>query len=305
MWGVIDIGSNTVRLVAYALEDGRLRPKLNKKYAAGLAGYVDAVGNIQEEGVRRLIEILLDIRALLEYVRLEAIFPFATAFLRNSVNGPAVLERVQAATGFSIRILTGEEEALFDYYGILYSQVNPCGLAVDVGGGSTELAFFMDKQPVLTTSIPWGSLNLYKAFVSDLMPTPQEARQIRREIQSRLERLDLPLGSLISQPIYSVGGTARASLALLSREYKRLAGKNGYTLADLRAYLQRAQDKPREILRGILCASPDRVHTILPGLLVFETVAKYCHTQSFIISDYGVREGYLSHVLKERGDLHA
>ncbi len=303
MWGVIDIGSNTVRLVTYSLRDGRLHPMLNKKYAAGLAGYVDAKGNISEDGVRRLLEILTEIRAMLRHVRVKNIYPFATAALRNSGNGREIVSRIREECGFDVRVLTGEEEAIFDYYGATSGPVGDSGLLVDVGGGSTELTFFCEGEIRAATSLPVGSLNLYRRFVGGLLPTAAEAKKIRKELKRRLESLAFSNGDLITQPIYSVGGTARASRKLINARFSLPSSNTEYTYDQLKETLRELEESPKVLADRILLTSPERIHTIVPGLLVFKTVAKFFSSQRFIVSEYGVREGYLLHVLKEEGVL--
>ena len=232
MWAVIDIGSNTIRLVIYSKQGGQLHSVLNKKYSAGLAGYMDPENRLNPEGVQKLVEVLSEIRSILDHIHVERIFPFGTASLRNSANREEVLDLVREKCRLDVRILSGEEEATFDYYGAMHNGINSSGLVVDVGGGSTELTFFHEKQIVTATSMPIGSLNLYKRFVEGLLPTEKEIRKIRKEVRSHLEEVQLPLPreELVTQPIYSIGGTARASLLLMrerfgipekSREYTR------------------------------------------------------------------------------------
>lgn len=121
MYGVIDIGSNTIRLMVYRVEDGAIHPVLNKKYATGLVGYINSKGRMSKEGIRKAVEILSELRAVTQQIRLREIFPFATASLRNITNTEEVLQAIQEASGFSVRVLSGQEEATFDYYGAIQS----------------------------------------------------------------------------------------------------------------------------------------------------------------------------------------
>ena len=102
MYGVIDIGSNTIRLMVYRVEDGAIHPVLNKKYATGLVGYINSKGRMSKEGIRKAVEILSELRAVTQQIRLREIFPFATASLRNITNTEEVLQAIQEASGFSV-----------------------------------------------------------------------------------------------------------------------------------------------------------------------------------------------------------
>ncbi len=300
MWAVIDIGSNTIRLVIYALESGQPRPMLNKKYAAGLAGYVDGSNRISPEGIEVLLEALTDIEGILRYIRPQRVLPFGTASLRNSANGTEIVDRIREVCGWDVRILTGEEEAVFDYYGARRSGIGDSGLLVDVGGGSTELTFFQNRQVAAATSIPLGSLNLYKKWVDGLLPTHKEAQRIKKEVNRYLREIPLPAEGLTAQPIVGVGGTARALLKLMKQQGV-LGESAAYTRRQLKNLFAELGTDPQKLVYSILRACPDRVHTLLPGTLVFLSVSKYFGADRFLTSPYGVREGYLLHCLAEEG----
>ena len=303
MWAVIDIGSNTIRLVIYSKQGGQLHSVLNKKYSAGLAGYMDPENRLNPEGVQKLVGVLSEIRSILDHIHVERIFPFGTASLRNSANREEVLDLVREKCRLDVRILSGEEEATFDYYGAMHNGINSSGLVVDVGGGSTELTFFHEKQIVTATSMPIGSLNLYKRFVEGLLPTEKEIRKIRKEVRSHLEVVQLPLPreELVTQPIYSIGGTARASLLLMRERFGIPEKSREYTRKQLSEFLEITDENIKGLQDSILRAAPERIHTIIPGLLIFESVSRFYGSRSFVVCSYGVREGYLTYLLEEKG----
>lgn len=301
MWAVIDIGSNTIRLVIYSMEQGRPRAMLNKKYAVGLAGYVDEENRIQPEGVQVLLNALTEIETILGYIRPARVLPFGTAALRNSANGAEVVSRIEETCGMKVEVLTGEEEAVLDYYGARLDGIGDSGLLVDVGGGSTELTFFRDGNILFATSIPLGSLNLYKKCVKGLIPKKKEAQCIKKLVNDALQALSLPEAALVTQPIYSVGGTARAALLMMRKKFN-LSDSNTYTRLQLKEFLSSIEEDPKAVMQDILRTAPDRVHTLVPGLLVFQGIAKYFGSTSFVTSRFGVREGYLMQRLAEKGE---
>lgn len=301
MWAVVDIGSNTIRLVIYSKQGGQLHSVLNKKYSAGLAGYIDPENRLNPEGVQKLVGILSEIRSILDHIHVERIFPFGTASLRNSANREEVLALVREKCQMDVRILTGEEEATFDYYGAMHNGINSSGLVVDVGGGSTELTFFRDQKIITATSMSIGSLNLYKRYVEGLLPTEKEIRKIRKVVKEHLTEVVLPQGDLVTQPIYSIGGTARASLLLMNERFDLPETNREYTRKQLADLLQVTEENQKELQNSILRAAPERIHTMIPGLLIFEAVSKFYQSRSFVVCSYGVREGYLSYLLEEKG----
>ena len=166
LYCVIDIGSNTVRLVIYQLREGVLQPILNNKVAAGLASYVDKQNRMTPDGVRKLVSILRDFQQILSLLPDCQVFPFATASLRNIQNTDYVLQEIENLCGMRVRVLSGYEEAMLDYRGATRALDRSSGLMADIGGGSTELIFFKEGRVQAAESLPFGSLNLYRRFCS-------------------------------------------------------------------------------------------------------------------------------------------
>ncbi|MFI3225827.1 MAG: phosphatase [Clostridia bacterium] len=299
MYGVIDIGSNTIRLVIYKIKDNKIVPMLNKKNAAGLAGYIDKKNNLKPEGIEKTVQALLEFDELLQNMSVKEIFPFATASLRNIENSAEVLAYLKEKTPFNIEILSGQEEALFDYYGAVQSLDMNSGIMVDIGGGSTELVFYKNKDIKYATSLPIGSLNIFDKFVEDLIPTKKEIANIQKEVKKQLESIKLPDISLSLDQICGVGGTARAVYKILSDKSKD--GK--YKCDELSKLVSIASIEPRKLTDKVLKTSPDRIHTFAPGVVILNTIAEFYNTKTVITSDYGVREGYLHYILVKRGIL--
>ena len=303
MWAVIDIGSNTIRLVIYTIDNGHPRPMLNKKYAVGLAAYIDKANCIKQEGINILPDVLADINTILRYIHPECVLPFGTAALRNSANGDEIVSLIKERCGMAVRILSGEEEAVFDYYGAMLEGIGDDGLLVDVGGGSTELTLFKDRKIISALSIPLGSLNLYRTHVDGILPTQKEAHKIKKTINDYLDKLaDNEL--MHNNTIYCVGGTARAALKIMRDRYlpSGREGDNSYTRSQLKGMLDDIEKNRKQLMHNILCLSPDRIHTLIPGLLAFYTVAKHYDSNKLVTISLGVREGYLMHHLGERGN---
>jgi exopolyphosphatase/guanosine-5'-triphosphate,3'-diphosphate pyrophosphatase len=105
MYGIIDIGSNTIRLVLYHVEKSghgyQISRIMNKKYTASLAGYVTKKGKLSSAGIQCASDILCELRAITKSIHLEKVYVFATASFRNVTNTEEVLRRTEAASGFS------------------------------------------------------------------------------------------------------------------------------------------------------------------------------------------------------------
>ena len=104
LYGVIDIGSNTIRLMIYREDNGAMRAVLNNKFAAGPAGYITPKGKMSKDGIRKAVEVLTELRTVTEQITLDGVFPFGTAALRNITNTQEVLDAIQAQSGFQVRV---------------------------------------------------------------------------------------------------------------------------------------------------------------------------------------------------------
>lgn len=303
MYGIIDIGSNTIRLVLYHVEkskDGyQISRIMNKKYTASLAGYVTKKGKLSGEGIQCASDILCELRAIIESIHLEKVYVFATASFRNIKNTEEVLRRTEAASGFSIRVLSGEEEANCGFYGLM-SEIEHAhkgkevssGMQIDLGGGSTEFVFFDEHKIQDSLSIPIGSLNLYDRFVDSILPTASEIKQIRKFVMKNLKKADLP-EKAASTLLCCEGGTARALKKLITTAFPENIGHDFYNAEYLKEWEQYYLQNPEKCQRDILKINPERIHTVIPGAVAIQCISEYFHCKQILTVRNGVREGYL------------
>ncbi|MDD6155072.1 MAG: hypothetical protein PUB39_05930 [Eubacteriales bacterium] len=310
MYGIIDIGSNTIRLVLYHVEHSdktgayRIQRIMNKKYTASLAGYVNKKGNLSSSGIKRACNILSELRAIVDSIKLEQVYVFATASFRNINNTAEVLRRTQAASGFQIKVLSGEEEANCGFYGLL-SEVFDAnegdveagnGVQIDLGGGSTEFVFFNGHKIEKSLSIPVGSLNLYEKFVSGILPTSGEIKKIKKYVRDQLKKADLPEG-FKADMLCCEGGTARALESLLTRAYPEVADREDYSTNYMDEWEQRYLEDREACQKDILKTCPERIHTVLPGAIAIHYISQYFGSKKILTVRNGVREGYLLSIL--------
>ena len=299
MYAVIDIGSNTIRLVLYRMAEGRPRQILSSKASAGLAGYVEKNGCLSSQGIEKAIEVLRQFKQVLEEIQPEKAYFFATASLRNVANTEEVVEAITDACGITVQVLSGKREALLDYYGALQSIPQPEGLLVDIGGGSTELVFFQQRQALLAVSLPIGSLNLSARFVQAILPDKKEFAQLSAYVQEQLEEMDFPLPPRCSTAfLCGVGGTCRASCKLSDQLFGDSAGYAGYPCQRLGELFGIFRQEPQRFLQAMIKSAPDRLHTLVPGLVILDAVSRRFRCETFSASPYGVREGYLLYRLE-------
>ncbi len=135
--GIVDLGSNTIRLSIYQCGPEGSHLLMNRKVMAGLADYVER-GAMTPQGIQVACQVLRDYRALMDNLQFQDLHVFATASLRNIVNTEEAVAQIQAETGLTVDVVSGAEEARLSFLGAVDAGPDS-GLLVDLGGGSTEL----------------------------------------------------------------------------------------------------------------------------------------------------------------------
>ena len=287
---VIDIGSNSIRLTLYETEGQSFHILFREKIMAGLAGYVEE-GKLSAEGIECACKGLLTFRSILQTLEIARISVFATASLRNISNTEQALAIIRAATGYSVEVISGEQEALFGYVGAMKELRLSSGAFLDIGGASTEIVTFEESLPVDFASFSIGSLSLYRRCVKKILPGEGSLRHLRQEIS---RTIDVSEGALAPRPlIVGVGGTARAALKLARHYYKMSDDCRSMTAEQLDGLCKFLCSGKKAASDLILRLEAERIHTLVPGLLILQHVFHLFGAQQLIISSYGVREGYL------------
>ena len=289
--GIVDVGSNTIRLSIYRWEGQKFKLLMNKKEMAGLAGYIKN-GLLSDSGILVACRVLAGFKALLRNFDIADLYVFGTASLRNIVNTEEALETIEAVTGIKVEVLSGADEAAFSFLGATVGGGAPgSGMLADVGGGSTELVAYQDGAITSGCSLPMGSLSLFTKHVSGLFPTKEERKAIRSDVKEELERAKT--AGLRCKHLTGVGGTFRAAAKLCNDLSGADPDNRIIPAGEIRALYKGLKKGDQDTLRQILRSVPDRVHTILPGLAILTAILDAYEVSTVSVSTCGVREGYL------------
>ena len=287
---IIDIGSNSIRLTLYETEGQNFKILFREKIMAGLAGYVED-GKLSAEGIECACAGLLTFRGILQTLAIDHIRVFATASLRNVSNTEQALSVIRAATGYSVEVISGEDEALFGYAGAMQELHLTSGAFLDIGGASTEIVTFEEGKPVDFASFSIGSLSLYRRCVKKILPGEGSLKRLRQEIA---RTIDVSEGALTPRPlIVGVGGTARAALKLARHYYKMSEDCRSMTAGQLDGLCKFLCSGKKGASDLIVRLEAERIHTLVPGLLILQHVFGLFQAEQLVVSKYGVREGYL------------
>ena len=165
------------------------------------------------------------------------------------------------------------------------------GAFLDIGGASTEIVTFEDGTPVAFASFPIGSLSLYRRCVKKILPGDGSLKRLRQEISGTI---DVSEGALAPRAlVVGVGGTARAALKLARHYYKLSDDCRSMTAEQLDGLCKFLCSGKKEASDLILRLEAERIHTLVPGLLILQHVFHLFRAEQLVVSKYGVREGYL------------
>lgn len=292
---MIDIGSNSVRLVVY---EGLVRaptPIFNEKVLAGLGREVQSTGLLAPDAVMQALLALKRFRALCDTLKVRRVFGIATAACRDARNGPAFIEEAERITRVRIDILSGRREAELAALGVISGVYRPSGLVADLGGGSLELMDIHGERLQRGITLPLGGLTLQDASKKSVKKAEKLVKQALHKVRTGAAGK--------GRSLYAVGGAWRA----LARLHM---AQTGYPLHVMHAYRIRAKEALEfcELLKRVNPETLSQIDVVasarrplLPyAALVLEHLIRRTKPDSIVISALGVREGLLHSMLKVR-----
>lgn len=285
--GVVDVGSNSVRLVVF---DGAARSPAyfyNEKIMCGLGAGMSVTGRLNLDGRRRALAAMHRFRALADGMNLPGLTVVATAAVRDAADGEEFCAQVLAETGLKIWIIDGQEEARLSAQGVLLGWPGSYGLVCDIGGSSLELAEISGGEVKRRVTSSLGPLKLREIKGG--------AKARRKHIQATLDDLHAQMGSQRDR-LFLVGGSWRAiaRVDMLRRNYPlHVLHEYRMTPAAIRATAKFIREHNLEDLRQMAGISSSRIELIPFAADVLTRLVRTFKPHDIAISSYGIREGML------------
>jgi len=292
---VIDIGSNSVRLVVYESMARSLVTLFNEKTLCGLGREVQSTGLLAPDAVAKALTALRRFRALCKIQKVGRVHAIATAACRDASNGADFIAKAERICGVPIKILSGPEEARFSALGVISGVHKPDGIVGDLGGGSLELIDVHGNQVRGGVTLPLGSLALQDLSHKSL----KRAERIVRNELSGVPQLKAGR----ARTFYAVGGTWRAlaRIHIIQSEYP-LRVMHGYSIpaAEALDFLRRLRRlAATDMLANIEAVADARRPLLTYAALVLEYIIRAARPKTIVFSTFGVREGLLYSMLPE------
>lgn len=291
---VIDIGSNSVRLVTYERLSRSPTPIFNEKSLCGLGSGLSQTGELKQSAIDDALSVIHRFKTISDQLGSVDLIVLATAATREATNGGAFIERVAEICKTRPYVLSGSDEARFSGYGILAGFHEPDGVMGDMGGGSLELADIRDGAVGEGATYPLGGLRLRD--MSDNKPL--RAAAIAGELLAGSDILKAGAG----RTFYAIGGTWRSlgSLHMRQNDYPlRVLHHYEVPAEKMAAFCELILKSDIETIRQIESVSKSRTVLLRFGAAVLLAVIRKMQPSVVIMSALGVREGVLYDQLSE------
>jgi exopolyphosphatase/guanosine-5'-triphosphate,3'-diphosphate pyrophosphatase len=296
--GILDIGSNTVHLLAAdARPGGRPLATTSDRTVVRLMRYLTPDGAISEEGVQALVAAVTRARMIAETERVDTLLATATSAVREALNGDDVIARIEAALGQPLQVLSGEQEAELTFLAVRRWFGWDAGriLLMDIGGGSFEFAAGADEVPEVAASVPLGAGRMTVQFMPSDPPGEDAAAQLRAHAEAVLAPVAERIMAL-PRPDHVIGSSkAIRSLAnLAGREVTGLGfDRTVLSRSSLGSWIPRLARIPASARQELPGITADRALQIVAAAVSLHTAMTMLKIDELEVSPWALREGVL------------
>jgi exopolyphosphatase/guanosine-5'-triphosphate,3'-diphosphate pyrophosphatase len=279
----IDLGTNTTRLLVADVGNSNVDEVIRRSVITRLGEGVDGRRRLLPLPIARVRNVLTEYRRDAERLGAERTLLIATSAVRDAENGEAFLGEIEWSYGFATRLLSGDEEAALTLRGIATGRrVDERTLAIDIGGGSTELVVGSDRS-----SADVGSVRITERFLRSDPPTSEELRRAGAAVRAHLPRLQVDHAIGVAGTITSI-----AALDLGLEEYER-ERVDGHVLPrdGARRQLERLAALPLEERRRLPALDPERAPVIVGGALILVEILERYGLDAVDVSERDILDG--------------
>lgn len=296
-YAIIDISSSSISLL---VAEGKktFDVLLRERENVSILHYMEGK-NLSERGVEKLVENLNKIKGVCRKMEIDKCYVISTASMRNFDNFEWVLSELKRRAAVSVNLLDGQEEAYCDLISNEGYRALDRAVLTDIGGGSIELCDLTQNNPDALVYLDFGPIQLNRRFVENIHPTEEEAKDIKKFVRKKLEKSGLPGDSAFSTAVL-VGATNQAIYDVYCDYYD--AEKEGEKrieydrLKKLCKHLVRSSDRSMLVLKN----APEKIYTLTTAAVILRAMLKYFGVSNIVVSDFGVKEGYLALVTDGR-----
>ncbi|OXM84277.1 Ppx/GppA phosphatase family protein [Paenibacillus rigui] len=292
--GIIDIGSNSIRLVIYELFPTLAYRVIGEfKQSARLSQKIGDDNVLPTDDIDELIQILKQFHQICTAYEVTDMRAAATAAIRNASNSRQIIDLLRLQTGIHVELLSGEDEARVGFLGMMHALDISDGMLVDIGGGSTEVSVFRNRERLHSVSFPFGAVNTTRKFSNDGNFTDEQLRCIRQMVLQAVEG-EPWIQQHPGLPLVGLGGTIRSLSKITQKKRKySLPVTHNYSMSaeDMDEWMKLLPSLPADKRKKVDGLSKDRYDIIVPGLTILHTLFEAASASHYVISGAGLRDG--------------
>lgn len=297
--GIIDIGSNSIKLIIVDIDNNSHKEIFHKKFQTRLSNFVNKENKeLSVEGAKDFFKIISILKRYCDDFECDEIIAVATESLRQIKNSTEIINHVYESLGIKIKVLSSKEECYFGYISSipedLYDYVH-----LDMGGGSVEISLVKNKILVECVSIPIGALKITNKFHIENGLSKDEKDSIQKYIYNKLNNITW-IDECKTLPVVMIGGSIKTIGRIHQKENDIISNIHGYELFydDINLLLEKISIMS---LEEIICStgiSKTRGDILLGALITLNSIVSYLQSSKIIISKYTIREGIINHYIK-------
>ena len=294
--GIIDIGSNSIRLILIGVEDNYTFSIIDEvKESVRLGKDINENGELDSDRMETAFNTLSFFKKLCIYQNVTELLAVATEAVRKASNQKYFLDRAKEVLNLDIRILSGVEEAYYDYFGTVNTLETADSVLMDIGGSSTELAHIKNSKLISSISLPFGAIDLSERF--SLFETMDEKKE--KDLADYLKSFykQVPwLKNLQNVDVIGIGGSIRniakihQKLCLYPMNNLHNYRMNSKDVLNIYKIIKATNLEQRRKIKGL---SKDRADIILGPLAALTTLQEYVNSKEVCICSHGIRDGLL------------
>lgn len=291
-FAVIDLSSTGVSLVVAEGEkqSGMFTPVYKDRTNIAVADYFEGRA-ISRRGIEKLIDALITARSTCKAMGVDECYCISTAALRNINNIEEVAEKIRMRTGIVVNYLDGETEAYCDFVSNRKYAAYDRVILIDVGGGSVELCDLAKDKKDDMICLDVGAIKLRNKYVTDIYPTLEQAKLIKKAVRKKCDEVKIPGKSKFATAVL-VGSINDAIYAVYSEycDKERLSADFGYDkFKQFVKWLLTTSDRTRLVMK----IAPEKINVLPVATVVLKELLRRFKPDNVVISDSGVKEGYL------------
>ena len=296
-YSVIDISSSSISLIIAEADERKTEIVFKDRISISLLHYLDGKV-LTERGIEKLIEALRIMKDECERFGVRFCYLISTAALRVIENYDEVSAAVEEKIGFSVNFLDGKTEAFCDYIANLYYASYEKAVLMDLGGKSLEICDLTKGKKEDMICLDFGLLDIHRKFIRKIQPNEKEAKDIKDFVTEKFDEAKLPKKDVFETAV--MVGTTNHAVYDIYADYTDAAIDDGVKRIEYKKFKKLVKhllgDAERSTL--ILNNAPEKLYLIGPAAIVLKTLLKRFGVRQIVVSDRGVKEGYLQLILE-------